>query len=113
MGLAAGRAVRAQLGWIDGGRREADRGSTSVGHAARRGELGRATGAGEESLEVAQAVASVAAGIDPVIAETTLIAPCPDRVRVDAKEAGRLGHGQGRVGGSDRQGRGHRSRQEM
>ena len=61
---------------------------------ARVGRLRR----GEEPLEVAQPVAAVTTRIDPVVAKPALVAPGPDRVRVDAQQPGGLRHGQGGVG---------------
>ena len=62
------------------------------------GALGQAAlGRGEEALEVAQPVAAVAAGVDPVVAEPAGVGPCPDRVRVHAQEPRGLGDRQGRV----------------
>ena len=67
----------------------------------RRARIGRVDlGGREEPLEVAQPVASIASWIDPVVAQPTRIAPGPDRVRVHAEQACRLGHGKGRVGRS-------------
>ena len=64
-------------------------------------------GRGQEPLQVTQAIASVAARVDPVVAQPAGIAPGADRVRMHTKEAGCLGHGQGRVGGPWRKARIH------
>ena len=61
-----------------------------------------ALGRGEEPLQVAEPVAAVAARVDPVVAKAAGVAPCPDRVRVDAEQAGGL---RDREGGIDRTGR--------
>src|SRR6185295_5452631 len=50
---------------------------------------------GEESLEVAEAVATIAPGVDPVVAEPTGVAPGPDGVRMDAENLGCASHRQG------------------
>ena len=59
-------------------------------------------GGGEEALEVAEAVPAIPPRVDPVVAQPTGVAPRTDRVRVHAKQACRLRHGEGRVGGSGR-----------
>ena len=64
--------------------------------------IGADLGCGEEALEVAQTVPTITPGIDPVVAQTTGIAPGADRVRMHAKQSGCLGDRQGRVGGSGR-----------
>ena len=66
-----------------------------------------ALGGREEPLQIAHPVAAVAAGIDPVIAETAGIAPRPDRVGVDAEESSGLRHGEGRVDRAGGQGVGN------
>ena len=55
----------------------------------------------QEALEVTQSVAAITARVDPVVAQPSGVAPGSDRVRVDAKEPGRLGHREGRVRGSE------------
>ena len=77
-----------------GGRRRAVR---PGGPGGRR--LGAALGGGQESLQVAQPIAPVAARIDPVVAQPAGVAPGADRVGVDAEQAGGLGDGQRRVDG--------------
>ena len=54
------------------------------------------------TLEVAQAVAPVAARVDPVVAQPAGVAPGADRVRMHAEQRGRLRDGQRRVGRSGR-----------
>ena len=54
-----------------------------------------ALGGVEEALQVADPVPPVTARIDPVIAQSTLIAPRPNGVRVNAEQSGRLGHREG------------------
>ncbi len=63
-------------------------------------------GGGQEALEIPEAVAPVAARVDPVEAEPSLVAPGPDRVRVNAEEACRLRDTERRVGRSRREWRG-------
>ena len=72
--------------------------------ARRRGPIGGPVGLGrpefrrgEEALQVAEAVAPVAARIDPVVAQPASVAPGSDRVRVHPQQAGGLGDGQGRI----------------
>ena len=72
--------------------------------AAARGP--RLLGGREEALEVAEAVAPIAPLVDAVEPEPSLVAPRPDRVGVDAQEAGRLRDGEGRVGRTRRELRG-------
>ena len=59
---------------------------------------GPSRGSGKEPLEVAQAIAAVAPGVDPVIAQPARITPRPDRVGVDPQHAGGLGDGERCVG---------------
>ena len=66
----------------------------------------------EEALEVAQPVAPVTARVDPVVAQPALVAPGPDRIRMDAQETGGLGDRQRGVGRSLRLGAGHVHRLE-
>ena len=76
----------------------------AVAAAAARGRS-RLDGAGgrsglrrrEEPLEVVQPVAAVTALVDPVVAEPAGLAPCPDRVRMHAKDTRRLRDRQRRV----------------
>jgi hypothetical protein len=75
--------------------------------------LGRA---GEEALEVAQPVATVAARVDPVVAQAAGVAPGANRVRMDAQDMGSSGDAERRVGRSrvNLGDRGHRfSREDM
>ena len=85
----------------------------AAGDVRVRGACGRldgtACGRGEEPLEVAQAVAAVAPGVDPVIAQPARITPRPDRVGVDPQHPGGLGDGERRVGWARRDG-GHGTR---
>jgi hypothetical protein len=62
---------------------------------------GRLLGRGQEALEVAEAVAPVAALVDAVEAQPPLVAPGADRVGVDAEQACRLRDGERRVGRSE------------
>ena len=55
----------------------------------------------EEALEVTQPVSTIAARVDPVVAQPSGVAPGANRVRVDAKQLGGLGDRKGRVRGSD------------
>ena len=78
--------------------------SMSAAPAAETGDgrrAGRIRGPGlrcrEELLQVAQAVATVAARVDPVVTQSTGVAPGPDRVRMHPQQAGSLGDGQGRI----------------
>ena len=70
---------------------------------------GAGLGGRQEALQVAQSIASVAPWIDPVVAQPARIAPGPDRVRVYAEQPGGLGHRQGGIHGSGRQGDRHDS----
>ena len=67
------------------GRRPAVPGVEGGPRRVRRSDLGR----GQEALEVAEAVATVAARIDPVVAQATGVAPGTDRVRVHAQAGAR------------------------
>jgi hypothetical protein len=62
--------------------------------------LGRRTlgGVGQEALQVTQAEAAVAPGVDPVVAQPAGIAPRPDRIRVDAQDMRSSRDGERRVG---------------
>ena len=73
------------------------------GDAVDRAGLGRR----EEALEIAQPVASVAARVDPVVAQPARVTPGPDRVRMDAKQPSGLGDRQRGIGWSGRQGGRH------
>ena len=64
--------------------------------------LRQTLGRRQESLQVAHPVATVAARVDPVVAQAPGIAPGAHRVRMDTEEAGSLRH---REGGIDRTGR--------
>ena len=80
-----------------------------AGGSAATGAVGRDAFRGrEEPLEVSQAIAPIASGVDPVVAQATRVAPCSDRVRVDAQKPRGFGDRQGRVCGSGRQLRHHR-----
>jgi hypothetical protein len=54
---------------------------------------------GQEPLEVAQPVAAVAAGVDPVVPQAAGVTPGTDRVRVDAQDVCGARDGQRRVDG--------------
>jgi hypothetical protein len=92
------RSVGRPVDVTDGGGRTA----TRAGDARRRlrspvvGRLGRR----QEPLEVAQAVAAIATGVDPEVTEPPGVAPGPDRVRVHAKQPRGLGDRKGGVDGS-------------
>ena len=88
-----GAASAVAAGWV----LEPERG---FGHVLRRGQ---------EPLQVSHPVASIAAGIDPVVAQATRVAPGAHRVRVNAEQAGSLRH---REGGIDRTG-GKRARHRL
>ena len=64
----------------------------------RRGGGDRLLGGRQEALEIAEPIAAVAPRVDAVEAKPSLVAPRPDRVRVDAQEACRLRDGERRVG---------------
>ena len=70
----------------------------AVGHA-RLGDRGRGVRRRrrEEPLQVDEPVATVAAIVDPVVAEPAGLAPRPDRVRVHAQHVRRLRHRQRRI----------------
>ena len=83
---------------------DGDHGATAAPRTVRsivgRDGLAREAGrveAREEALEVAEAVATVAARVDAVVAQPTGIAPGPDGVRVHAEDLGGARHRQGRV----------------
>jgi len=59
-------------------------------------------------LEIADPIAPVAAWVDPVVPQSTGVAPGTDRVRMHAEHARRLGDGQRRIDRSGRQLRSHR-----
>ena len=114
LGRAEGRGQRRPAGCrapcrpVAGGPAVADNGqrrklvracTTSWPAASAGGRIGRPSrrrGA-QESLKIAEPVAPVAARVDPVVAQATLVAPRTDRVRMDAEEAGRLRHRKGRI----------------
>ncbi len=100
-----GGSRRRDIGRQDEARAAPPAGSVADRDAAHlRGiDLGR----GEEALEVALAVASVTARIDPVVAQATGVAPRPHGVGVHAEEAGGLGDRQRRVGGTGGKGVAH------
>ena len=80
-----------------------------AGGSAATGAVGRDAFRGrEEPLEVSQAIASIAPSVDPVVPQATRVAPCSDRVRVDAQKPRGFGDRQGRVCGSGRELRHHR-----
>ena len=90
LGLRRGRGGRAvSVRWRSCPRRDPSVGAGALGQAALRRR--------EEALEVAEAVAPVAAWVDPVIAKATGVGPGPNRVRVHAQQARGLRDGQGRV----------------
>jgi len=70
----------------------------------------RLFGSREEALEIAEAIAPIAALVDAVEPESPLVAPRPDRVGMDAQEASRLGDREGRIGRTRRELRGRISR---
>ena len=72
--------------------------ASGTGHARSARRVARPEfGRREESLQVPEAIPAVAARVDPVIAQSTGVAPGPDRVRVHPQQAGSLGDGQGRI----------------
>jgi hypothetical protein len=85
---------------LRGGRRPSPGRGSAAGAA--RPELGAVLRGGQEPLEVAESVAAVAAWVDPVVAESSGVAPRPYGVGMDAQQAGGLRH---REGGVDRAGK--------
>ena len=71
------------------------------------GANGACLGGREEPLQVAEPIASIAARIDPVVAQTARVAPRTDRVRMHAEHSRGLRDGECRVNGSRRQLGGH------
>ena len=104
----AGRAWSERIGALDEreGRPAAASAAAGRAPAAVGVDAGR-LGGGQEPLEVAHPIAPIAARIDPVVAESALVAPGADRVRMDAQDPGGLRHGQGRVAGARREACGH------
>jgi hypothetical protein len=59
-----------------------------------------AFGGGEESMQVARPIASIPAGVDPVVAQAAGVAPGPNGVGMDPEQASRFRDREGRVAGA-------------
>ncbi len=84
-----------------------------AGRGLRRAVHRPGLGGGQEPLQVTDPVAPIATRIDPVVPKPPGVAPCPDRVRVDAQQPGGLGDRQGGVRGPWRDRDRHGSLEEM
>ena len=100
-GPGAGRPARRARGRAVGLERRRDRRGierTPRGQGRRQAGLGLdVLRRGEEPLQVTEPIASVTAGVDPVVPQTTGVAPRANGVRVDPEHVRRLGDGQGGV----------------